>query len=377
MKSTSVIQFVFLLLPTVVFCYSNSTTCVADNGNNKNVATTPSYNLNANTKIPGAFPSDSKSLYTFDLDWMLPGSGTLLNRLNGAFRFLFGGGLGDFIRSTYTFYGRKKSATIYDARKLEKESGLTKSEFFDKYGFVVVDHKSAMTAQGWEESDRDVNEIFSTINNETRYQEVMDDFRNGNTPVKQIYAKEVQELIKTVVVPRATDIMPPARGIRRYISMNLNKAPAKQIHNDYGLDFDDIVENNPAFDFKKQRQKFEETNSNEYMLINLWRPIKPMTEPLRSFPLCFLDSTTLNPNDFVTIDSKSLGVLTGLKDNPKHKFYYYPDMTIDEVLVFKQFHTVRNEGTKMPVFHTAFNDPRADDATEGRVSFEYRVGLLA
>jgi hypothetical protein len=103
-----------------------------------------------------------------------------------------------------------------------------------------------------------------------------------------------------------------------------------------------------------------------------------MSKPLRSLPLCFLDSSTLRKDDFVTIDSKSLGITIGLKDNPNHKFYYYPDMTVDEMVVFKQFHRFRKEtSVRMPVFHTAFADPAADENTEGRVSFEYRVGLLA
>jgi len=102
-----------------------------------------------------------------------------------------------------------------------------------------------------------------------------------------------------------------------------------------------------------------------------------MSTPCRSLPLCFLDATTLSENDFVTVDSLSLGITTALKENPNHKFYYYPDMTVDEVVVFKQFHQVRNETiARMPVFHTAFEDPAADETTEGRVSFEYRVGVL-
>merc|ERR1712241_28391 len=113
------------------------------------------------------------------------------------------------------------------------------------------------------------------------------------------------------------------------------------------------------------------------MLVNFWRPIKPMSTPCRSLPLCFLDSTTLSEDDFVSLDGGSGGVSTSLKQNPKHKFYYYPDMTVDEVVAFKQFHQVRNESiARMPVFHTAFADPAADKTTEGRVSFEYRVSIL-
>jgi len=251
-------------------------------------------------------------------------------------------------------------------------------EFFNKYGFVLVHHKTDMDADGWSESDRDIGLLLNSYNsNDGRYETIMDDFRNGSTAVKSIYANEVVELIRSIV-PQAKAVMPPARGIRRHLTRNLNKAPAKQIHNDYGLNFDEVVDRNPFFDFESQRAKFEETGSDEYLLVNLWRPVRPMSTPLRSFPLCFLDSSTIDPDDFVSIDYKSFGLITGLKENPeRHKFYYYPDMTVDEVVIFKQFHQVRNEtSARMPTFHTAFADPAADETTEGRVSFEYRVGLL-
>jgi len=88
----------------------------------------------------------------------------------------------------------------------------------------------------------------------------MNDFRNGDTPVKRIYAKEAESIIKNVVLSNRFEgnkkddddtvtVMPPARGIRRYITKNPNKAPAKQVHNDYGLNFDDVVDRNPFFRF--------------------------------------------------------------------------------------------------------------------------------
>mmetsp|Transcript_24037 Transcript_24037/g.25788 ORF Transcript_24037/g.25788 Transcript_24037/m.25788 type:complete len:141 (-) Transcript_24037:144-566(-) len=121
-------------------------------------------------------------------------------------------------------------------------------------------------------------------------------------------------------------------------------------------------------------------NAKEYMLINLWRPIKPMNAtketPLRSYPICFLDSSTLSSNDFVYIDYNSLGLITALKENVNHKDYYY-------IVVFKQFHAVRGsdeeegETTIMPSFHTAFADPAADETTENRFSFKLcRFALL-
>jgi len=70
--------------------------------------------------------------------------------------------------------------------------------------------------------------------------------------------------------------------------------------------------------------------------------------------------------------------VTALKENKRHQFYFYPDMSTNEVVMFKQFHQVRNESTThMPVFHTAFPDPMADKETEERTSFEYRFAVLS
>lgn len=292
-----------------------------------------------------------------------------------------GGGLIKFFIVLYATYGRSVPITIYDARAKEAEMNLSKAEFFDKYGFVILKSKSAMTAEGWEASDRDQKSLLREYSSRSKdggaaYNKRMDDFRNEATPVKEIYAKEATELLKSIL-PRAKTIMGPAKGIRRSLGAGLLNAPAKVLHNDYGLIFDEVAERNPFFDFDKQRAIYEESEADEYMLVNLWRPIAPMSTPLRSLPLCFLDSSTLSKDDFVSIDSKSLGVTAALKNSPDHKFYYYPDMTIDEVIVFKQFHRIRNENSaRMPVFHTAFADPAADENTEGRISFEYRVGLL-
>ena len=54
----------------------------------------------------------------------------------------------------------------------------------------------------------------------------------------------LEELLAKVVVPGATEEMPSARGIRRYITSIIIKRPAKQMYNDYGLDFDSVVERN-------------------------------------------------------------------------------------------------------------------------------------
>lgn len=333
------------------------------------------------TKIPGIFWKSAKPKYELNFDWALEKGIGFRKRLVDAFKFFFLGGLIELTKVLYAFKGRKLGVTVYDARAKEAEEGLTKAEFFEKYGFAILNSPSAMTAEGWEASDRDQSALLKEYGNRTQdggaaYDKRMDIFRNADTPVKKIYAEEVKEMVRTII-PKVKTVLPPAKGIRRKIGGGLFNNPAKILHNDYGIVFDEVAERNPFFDFAKQRVTYDDSGADEFMLINFWRPIKPMTTPLRSLPLCFLDASTLSEEDLVTIDQKSLGVATGLKYSPNHKFYFYPDMTTDEVVVFKQFHDVRNATKgRMPVFHTAFPDPAADENTEGRISFEYRVSLL-
>lgn len=380
----------------------SSPQCVVDPPGHDRATHAANANANANAKaaptavqrrdvevsLPGLFGENSKSVYLLDdFAWAIKAGVSIPDRIRGCLGFLFGGGLIEYAKFLWVIFGRRAaSATIYDARAREAEEGLSKAEFFEKYGFVLLEHTTAMTEEDWEASDRDVAGTLTAFNLRSEdggasYNDMLDRFRNADTPVRRIYSEEIVELI-SAVLPRAKTIMPPSEGIRRRIEGGgIHKSPAKLVHNDYGLVFDEVADRNPFFDFDKQKKIYEESGSDEYLLVNLWRPIAPMsaTGKLRSFPLCFLDASTVSGDDFVSSDSQSFGVATHLKENEKHRFYYYPDMTVNEVILFKQFHQVRNESlARMPVFHTAFPDPAWDAKhDEGRVSFEYRVGLLA
>ncbi|CAE8641662.1 unnamed protein product [Polarella glacialis] len=136
-------------------------------------------------------------------------------------------------------------------------------------------------------------------------------------------------------------------------------------------------------------------NSDEhraYVMVNLWRPVLPMTASLQDRPLAFIDPTSVDcEQDFIAIDL--VGQLPGgqrylnLKQNPLHRWYYYPDMTTSEVLVWKQSHFMKEEGQSFttssaqtnsltPVPHSAASIPGTPEDCEARCSFELRVGLL-
>jgi hypothetical protein len=75
--------------------------------------------------------------------------------------------------------------------------------------------------------------------------------------------------------------------------------------------------------------------------------------------------------------------VSALKHQPAHRWYFYPDMTTDEVVIFKQFeqsyagaYVPGKALGNIPVFHTAFEDPASSPGVEKRKSFEYRLGVL-
>lgn len=119
----------------------------------------------------------------------------------------------------------------------------------------------------------------------------------------------------------------------------------------------------------------EELATKRLVNINVWRG----TIPVENYPLAVCDSRTVEKGDFLSV---SLGKPEGgfregmpaglnMAYNPKHKWYYYPEMQPDEALVFRLYDT-GNPDWKM-TGHTAFEDPTSRPGTPKRQSFEVRT----
>ena len=116
------------------------------------------------------------------------------------------------------------------------------------------------------------------------------------------------------------------------------------------------------------------------LVINTWRPV--IDKPLKRFPLALADRRTI-PHE--CLQSSLIGrVPTGqprggletysAKHDPRHEWYYYPDMTRDEVLLWKGFDSA--EVPARPTLHSAFDDPDTPADAPQRVSVEVRVLCL-
>lgn len=115
-----------------------------------------------------------------------------------------------------------------------------------------------------------------------------------------------------------------------------------------------------------------------WALYNLWRAVSP---PPQDFPLAICDAGSVGPADEVVVtavtSTRETGEMrhdtTGYLYNPQHRWHYYPDMTRDEVILFKA-HDSREDLTRR-VPHTAFTDPSCPAGTPTRASVEAR-GLV-
>jgi hypothetical protein len=296
--------------------------------------------------------------------------------VSGCFKFLCGG----TCRPTFRNLGKQEKKTrvqVFDARKKEQEEGLTKREFFDRYGFVLLQHRTEMKAEDWLVNSarpapdaKDLDPYFAKA-------------KELSSPVKDIYAKEIDPLIRDLL-PSAGEIFYPLGALRRGPG-GPNNFYGLGVHQDYGLYPKDMVTTrfNREESFEDWEKRLNCDGTAGYCVINFWRPVLPMRGPVQNTPLAVCDPRTVNVEDVVPQDL--YGFVPGgqhnmgVKFNADQRWYYYPGMTKDEVLVFRQF--LYEKGVEAPysklktVFHTAFHHPAAPKDAESRCSSEYRVGV--
>jgi hypothetical protein len=109
---------------------------------------------------------------------------------------------------------------------------------------------------------------------------------------------------------------------------------------------------------------------------NIWRTF---SGPPQDVPLAVCDARSVASEDLVPADANfdregqvrwSFEALL-LRYNPAHRWFFFSDMTRDEVIVFKRHDTDPGEPLHVP--HTAFSDPVAPVACTPRASVEMRT----
>jgi hypothetical protein len=119
-----------------------------------------------------------------------------------------------------------------------------------------------------------------------------------------------------------------------------------------------------------------------FAVYNLWRPMVPVEQK----PLALCHARTVRPHDLVPAyydgrfpgmpDSEYYPAITyaHLAHHADQRWYYFSDMTPEEVIVFKQWDSDESRARCVP--HSAFEDPTSRPGAALRTSIEVRLFVL-
>lgn len=145
------------------------------------------------------------------------------------------------------------------------------------------------------------------------------------------------------------------------------RSPVLRVHNDY------------TFASAPQRVRdllgpaeAERRLAGRFAFVNAWRPI---AEPVEDSPLALCDARSIDPRDLVAIDLRypdRTGEVFALRADPGHRWYYFPRMRRDELLLIKCYDSA-TDGRARLAAHTAFVNPAAPAGAVPRESIEVRT----
>ena len=195
------------------------------------------------------------------------------------------------------------------------------------------------------------------------------DFQN-NTQLAETWHKEVRSLLLNVTGASRVEVFDDtlrsaslqqqqARGIRE---------PATIVHNDYTARSG--IKRLRDF-FCDDPDEIERLLQRRFAIINVWRST---AGPVMNHALAVCDATTIQPDQLVAIERRAeerVGELQTALFDEKQRWYYYPQLQIDEAILIKTFDS-DTEGRTRFTIHTAFADPTAAADLPPRESIETR-----
>ena len=244
-------------------------------------------------------------------------------------------GPGNIYQRTTGSYEQKAMA-IHDGRRATKDFSL------DHNGFVFVRRPSAVT-----------------------------DFFD-KAQVASVYYPELVELVCEESGARRAVVFDHTvrSGDELERETKLVREPVLYVHNDYT----EISGPNRARELLPSLAPdidIESALAGRFAIIQVWRPIRTVLES----PLAIADSRSLEPGDLITVERRypdRVGQTYRLKHNAAHRWYYFPRMEPEEVIVFKVFDSERDGRTRFTP-HTAFKDPASAANAPHRQSIEARL----
>ncbi len=225
-----------------------------------------------------------------------------------------------------------REVTIEDARPLAQRGALD----LDTTGFVITRHRSALG-----------------------------DFHD-DVGIRRTYYPEIESVITRLT--GADRVVFLGHQVRTENPKSFNDAYARFIHNDYGVG---RTRELSEAALAAQGVALEVGRRWEYAWYNTWQPVD---REVQKNPLTLIDATSVAEADLVEYLYTGFGVpsrSTMATFNPAHRFYYFPRMQTDEVIVIKQLDSRSGRATQCP--HTSFDDATSAPDALGRRNVEVRM----
>lgn len=261
-------------------------------------------------------------------------------------------------------------AKIHDARLddelMGKATDKTTMETLDTRGFLLQSHTSAMTDFWDQQSILDVH-----------------------YPEMQRFSEKLTGCNRTAVA---------AHALRGGVTA-MGRPAAYFVHNDFSDRLKPLYQELIAAGEKNvitdpvdeggMGLTSDEFNRGRLAVMNYWRPMQ--REPLQRNHMAIIDSTSMQGDDIVQFPhymsqnqafgsfSKHFRIPTnphvnvGNRPNPNHKWFYFPGMTCDEVMAFKNYDSEEKQPGNGIGMHTSFDDPNTPESAPTRESIEIRV----
>jgi len=205
------------------------------------------------------------------------------------------------------------------------------------------------------------------------------DFKD-KTEVDAVYAAEVDRIVKALT---GADLVAPLGYVLRTSGTTSaeTQPPASEVHVDMTPDRAVRLASATYEKSFAGRPRF-----SRFIASSLWRPF---SQPPQDWPLAVCDGTSVGndegvPNVMVRLaelpdpdhipahheGEDQLPAASIFFFNPEHRWWYFPDMTRDEVLLVKFHDSDHSKAWRAP--HTSFRDPRMQNAAP-RESIEFRT----
>ena len=186
--------------------------------------------------------------------------------------------------------------------------------------------------------------------------------------VKSVYYPETAELVKQHSA--ASDVFVFDHTVRfadeKEREANAVRPPVKGVHNDYT----ELSAPQRVRDMLPKQA--DDLLSRRFAIIQVWRAIRL---PIQTDPLAICDARSLKEEALIKLTRHyphRTAETYHITCNPDHEWYYFPEMTRNEALVFKVYDSGKNAKVRYTA-HTSFDNPISTPDAPPRESIEMRA----